>query len=214
MNRRIASQDGRITWGNGLVAATEAVHAKLVCKPWRHVMRGAGLAVEPLALRPALRDLLTGVELDPRPPTLDEIKVALGTKGKHPEEVWALLTRSGSGRGGSCASASELHHAVASHDPEASQPVAGLSTTQAAAASSVPASTQAWPGAPSARRLPIGRRLWTPQPRDLMLLHSSARRHGPSAGTRSQHRPTMPGVVETESQTRSRKRALSLSSIL
>ena len=214
MNRRLESEDGRITWSQGLVAATQAVQVKLISKSWKRVMRGAGLDAEPGPLRPVLRDLLNGVDLNPRPPTLEEIRIVLGSKGPHAQEVWKLLARSGRDSGSSNAAASGSNMASASNNSGAPQAGLGCDGPRPASSSFVPCSTQGTSGAPVSRRVPIGRRLWTPLPRNLMLLNSYPRRQGPSAGTRSQGTPTMPGVVQTGSQSQGRKRGPALSSVL
>ena len=214
MNLRIHSENGTITWSQGLKAATDAVHAKLVAKSWRQVMRRSGMDHEGLHLRPALANVLGDVDLRPRPPTQEEMETVLGTHGKHAAQVWDLLVAQTDSRSVSSASGSGLvrPEATARH----SAPLANSTRADIPGASASATATTQNPSsiASSTRRVPIGRRLWTPQPRNMMLQRTLPVRDGPSAGTRSQKRPCVPGVVQTDSQTRKSRGNPSLSSVL
>ena len=214
MTRRIDSNYGRITWSEGLKTATQAVLAKLVQGSWRLTMRGAGMGERSAALQPAIRDLLSGVDLTPRPPALEEMRTVLGTGGPHVKHVWELvvLCNNANGGPGTRASASVMPPTAAI--PSAPTTGAGHHTSQPRVVTSATSASQATQGETTERRVPRGRRLWTPQPRNLMLMDVTERRRGPSAGTRSQPGACLPGVVQTDSQTRGHKRKPSLSSML
>ena len=214
MHQRIASDTGTITWSDGLRAATTAVRAKLVSKSWRSVMQGSGMVAEASTLRPALQNVLRGVELDPRPPTKAELEIVLGTHGPHVGHVWELLAAPNKRLAVSRGKDGEVGGAAASALEFAAPSSSASEHVPAAAASSTASGGQASLSTPTTRRFPVGRRLWMPQPRNLMLQRTQAERRGPSAGTRSQGGPCQPGIMQTESQSRGSKRRPPLASVL
>ena len=214
MHLRISSENGTITWSEGLKAATTAVRQQLVSKSWRHVMQASGMDADASALRPALANVLRGVDLNPRPPTKEEMEIVLGTRGRHAGGVWELLVGRADGHAVSGARTHGVNQAAASADEGLTSGRSAPSAVPLATGSSAASGTHAPHSAPTARRVPVGRRLWTPQSRNLMLQRTVPLREGPSAGTRSQGRPCRPGVVQTESQSRESNRGPPLSSVL
>ena len=214
MNLRTASKDGTIAWKDALQAAIQATHAKLVTKSWLRVMQAAGMDVDTSALRPALRNVLGDADLHPRPPTQEEMRTVLGTQGQHAEEVRRLLTRPGKSPAGSSASGSVTSKTAVPSEHDAVVDGPTRAAAGSGAAGPVPCSAHPSHADTTSRRFPVGRRLWMPQPRNLLMPAPRPRREGPSAGTRSQKRPCHTGVVQAEAQSRSLKIARSLSSLL
>ena len=185
-----------------LTCCTEAVRATLAARAWSEQMRKCGVSRDGAGLHHKLAALVRNSDLAPRPPTCEELQTFMGCSSRRAARVHKLLVehpgQPPASNANAAATTSDTHLPSEGHTEMSSlRPVLEPTTRSSTVISGV---DQA--GQPAGRRrLPVGRRL-TPTARNFMVRPLPPNRQGMGRATRSQRPPLVPGVLETESQTR------------
>ena len=199
---RMRYMQAKLSVAEQLTCCTEAVKTTLVSRPWSDQMNKCCISPDGAGLNQKLATLVRNSDLTPCPPTCEELQSFMGCSARRAARVRALLVddlvHQVPLNTSAVAASSALGHA---HDDitEMStlrpvlEPVVRSTTATSASINTVLAA--------SLRRMPVGRRL-TPVPRNLMVRPLRPTREGVGRATRSQHPRLVPGVLETDSQTR------------
>ena len=180
----------------------EAVRTTLVSRPWADKMKKCGISPDGAGLNQKLATLVRNSELTPRPPTCQELQAFMGCSPKRAARVRNLLVddlvQQVALNATAVASRSSPDHARDGHaEMSTLRPVLEAVARTIAATSALGNTVQA----AGMRRMPVGGRL-TPVPRNVMARPLPPIRGGMGRATRSRRPQLVPGVLETDSQTR------------
>jgi hypothetical protein len=192
---RIAAESGALDAATTLRVCTQAVRETLVERDWTSVMQRAGVSSRTTELRLPLATLLESADLEPRPPTDEELQEVVNCSAQRATLLRRWLVQpweTADIAGGARPHAVEVHAPLESQDVEDTlRPLLRRQQQVAVASSGTAASADLL--AESTRGFPRGRRLF-PCTRNLVIPPLPAAADEARVATRSQRRPLLEGV--------------------